>query len=509
MSGLQTDEALHGDRIAVDPPLPRVAVSGSWIVAANEKLLFFLFLVTLPLANPWVRGDGVGYYAYLRSALIDHDLRFENDFLAANESFVISHIDEQGRLLPRLYTKTGYVENHFSVGPAILWAPVMLAVHGTVLLADRFGAHVAPDGYSPPYLLGMAFTTACYGFLSLFLAFRIARKYFDGPWAFLATVGIWMASSLPIYMYFNPSWSHALSAFTVALFLWYWDRTRLQRTAGQWALLGLMAGLMGNVYYPNAIMLIFPALEVVHLLFAKQRDPGQIVVTIQKLAVSGGVFLAAFFASLFPTFLTRQIIYGSPFETGYPAISTWNWTSPVLFKVLFSSNHGMFSWTPILILAVAGLAFLIRRDALLGAGSLLTFLAFYYLIASYPDWDGISSFGNRFFVSLTPIFILGLAALLGSFSSWMGKTTRAIAVSCSVLALLVVWNAGFIFQWGTHMVPARGEISWSAMVRNQVVDVPFRMTHSLETYFTRRDEMMQNIEQEDIEQQKLQEKRGE
>jgi hypothetical protein len=59
------------------------------------------------------------------------------------------------------------------------------------------------------------------------------------------------------------------------------------------------------------------------------------------------------------------------------------------------------------------------------------------------------------------------------------------------------------------MVPARGEISWSAMVRNQVVDVPFRMTHSLETYFTRRDEMMQNIEQEDIEQQKLQEKRGE
>ncbi len=142
-------------------------------------------------------------------ALIDHDLRFENDYLAANQSFVISHVDAQGRLLPRLYTKTGYVENHFSVGPAILWAPVMLAVHGTVLLADHFGAHVAADGYSRPYLLAMALTTACYGFLSLFLAFRIARKYFDDQWAFLATVGIWMASSLPIYMYFNPSWSHA------------------------------------------------------------------------------------------------------------------------------------------------------------------------------------------------------------------------------------------------------------------------------------------------------------
>jgi hypothetical protein len=168
----------------------------------------------------------------------------------------------------------------------------------------------------------------------------------------------------------------------------------------------------------------------------------------------------------------------------------------------------MFSWTPILILAVAGLAFLIKRDALLGAGSLLTFLAFYYLIASYPDWDGISSFGNRFFVSLTPIFILGLAALLSSFSSWMGKSTRALAVSCPVLALLIVWNAGFIFQWGTHMVPARGEISWSSMIRNQFVEVPQHMTHSLETYFTRRSQMMEHIEQEDIEQQQIEQKQA-
>jgi hypothetical protein len=501
MSGLPTDDALPGDRVAVDAPRSRVAVPGLRVLATNEKLLFFLFLLTLPLVNPWVRGDGVGYYAYLRSSLIDHDLRFENDYLAANKSFVISHVDAQGRLLPGTYTKTGYVENHFSVGPAILWAPVLLPVHGAVLLADRFGAHVAADGYSRPYLLAMAFTTACYGFLSLFFSFRIARKYFDNQWTFLATAGIWMASSLPIYMYFNPSWSHALSAFTVALFLWYWERTRLKRSAGQWALLGLLAGLMGNVYYPNVILLIFPALEIVHLLRAKQRDSGRRIVPIQELALHCGVLVVAFLASLSPTFITRRIIYGNPFETGYPAIWTWNWTSPVLLKVLFSSDHGMFSWTPILILATVGLFFLMKRDALLGAGSLLAFLAFYYFIASYPDWDGLSSFGNRFFVSLTPIFILGLAALLSSFSSWLGKTTHALAVACPVLALLIAWNAGFIFQWGTHMVPARGEISWREMVSNQFAAVPLRLEHSVETYFLHRKDMMQQIEEEDVEQQ--------
>jgi hypothetical protein len=260
---------------------------------------------------------------------------------------------------------------------------------------------------------------------------------------------------------------------------------------------------MGNVYYPNAILLIFPALEVVHLLFSKQRDPGQPMIPIQKLAVRCVIFLGVFIAGLSPTFISRQIIYGSPFESGYPAISTWNWTSPALLKVLFSSDHGMFSWTPVLIPAVMGLAFLAKRDALLGAGCLLTFFAYYYFIASYPDWDGLSSFGNRFFVSLTPIFILGFAALLSSFSSWVGKTTRAVALAFPVLALLIAWNVGFIFQWGTHMVPARGEISWSSMVHNQVIDVPLRMTQGLEYYFIHRGEMMQHIEQEDIEQQKL------
>jgi hypothetical protein len=466
-------------------------------------ILAAVFVVTLPLVNPFVHGDGVGYYAYLRALLIQHNLRFEKDYLAANELFLISRVDAQGRLLPSMYTKTGHVENHFTIGPAILWAPVMLAVHGTVLLADHWGARAAADGYSHPYLLAMALTTSCYGFLSLLLAFQIARKYFADQWSFLATIGIWFASSLPIYMYFSPSWSHALSAFTVTLFVWYWERTRLQRTAGQWAVLGLMAGLMENVYYPNVILLIFPALEVLQLWRAKQTESDQHAVSRQELALGCGVFVMVSFASLLPTFVTRQIIYGGPLETGYPAISTWNWTSPVLIKILFSSDHGMFSWTPILFLAVVGFPFLFKRDALLGTGAILTFLVFYYFIASYPDWAGISSFGNRFFISLTPLFILGLTALLSSFSSWLGQTNRAAVIACAVLALLIAWNVGFIFQWGTHMVPVRGNISWNEMVHNQFVEVPLQLTHNLDKYFTHRDEMMQHIEREDIEQQKI------
>ena len=173
-----------------------------------------------------MRGDGVGYYAFGRALLLQHDLNFQQDWLRANPSFRTGRIDAAGNLFPEEYTGTGHIDNHFSVGPAILWSPFLLAAHLFVLSYDALGGHIPPDGFAKPYVVSMALGTALYGFLSVWLSFRLARKYLFQRYAFLATLGIWFASSLPLYMYFNPSWSHALSAFIVALFVWYWDRTR-------------------------------------------------------------------------------------------------------------------------------------------------------------------------------------------------------------------------------------------------------------------------------------------
>src|SRR5215469_13587839 len=52
-----------------------------------ERLLLVFFLFSLPLLNPWVRGDGVGYYAFARAPLIEHNFNFERDYQAANPSF--------------------------------------------------------------------------------------------------------------------------------------------------------------------------------------------------------------------------------------------------------------------------------------------------------------------------------------------------------------------------------------------------------------------------------------
>lgn len=72
-----------------------------------------------------------------------------------------------------------------------------------------------------------------------------------------------MGQSLPVYMYFNPSWSHAHSAFAVAPFVWYWHETRATHPSLSGSFSLLIAGLMLNVYYPNAMLLSVLAVEAI------------------------------------------------------------------------------------------------------------------------------------------------------------------------------------------------------------------------------------------------------
>src|SRR4029077_17622352 len=210
-----------------------------------------------------------------------------------------------------------HLQNHFTVGPAILWAPFLLLAHVAVLFARSMGSTITADGFSTPYRIAMALATALYGFLGLLISFRIARKYVDERWALLATLAIWWASSLPVYMYFNPSWSHALSAFVVALLLWYWDTARVSRTLLQLIVLGAIGGLMLDVYYANVMIFVVLLFEALHDYAAAVRKATPDTPSLAQLLARRLVFASALLICMLPTFIAKRIIYGSAFESGY------------------------------------------------------------------------------------------------------------------------------------------------------------------------------------------------
>ena len=474
----------------------------SFLSRFSIRILVVLFLLSLPLLNPWVHGDGVGYYALARAPLIEHSLDFTHDYQRANAGFREARLDANGRPMDVFRTPTGHLDNHFAVGPAMLWSPFLLLAHFSVQLARALGSSVAADGFSAPYRFAMAFATCLYGFVGLLLSFRLARKYVDDRWALYATVAVWWASSLPVYMYFNPSWSHAHSAFVVALFLWYWHETRLGRTVRQWLLLALISGLMLNVYYPNAMLLVVLAVEAMPQYRSAFRDEPSFP-AVGGLLARHALFGAVTLVCLLPTFITRSILYGGPFASGYIPLRNWLWDSPVFLKVLFSTNHGLLLWTPIVLLSFVGLLLFARREPGVGVPFLLAVIAFYLFISFYPDWAGISSFGNRFFLSLTPLFILGLGVLLGSAARFFASRPAFNLAAGFVLSAFILWNLGLMFQWGVHLVPARGPVDFTQTISNQFTVVPRSIFSRLRAYFVRRSSLMQQIEEGDEQQRKL------
>ena len=232
--------------------------------------------------------------------------------------------------------------------------PFLICAHLTVLLFNALGGHIPADGFSQPYVVAMALGTAFYGFLGLLLSFSLAKKYVRDRWAFLATMGIWLASSLPVYMYFNPAWSHTHSAFTVALFLWYWERTRGSRTILQWVTLGLMSGLMIDVYFPNGVFLLLPLIEALLAHRSAWRVDGWN--SQSKLFFAETLFVVSVVVALLPTLIARLIVYGGVFKIGSYSAQAWIWSAPHWWQVFFSSDHGALSWTPILGLALIGLS---------------------------------------------------------------------------------------------------------------------------------------------------------
>jgi len=129
---------------------------------------------------------------------------------------------------------------------------------------------------------------------------------------FLATIGIWLASSFADYMYFNPAWSaliFRIFGFPLSLVL---DCTKLQADAAQWAALGCPRP-DGNVLLSECYFVDLPRPRNDLPGSYGQRGPSK-----RRCDCKTGVVFntvgAVFLLTLLPTFVTPPDYYGSPFE---------------------------------------------------------------------------------------------------------------------------------------------------------------------------------------------------
>lgn len=237
--------------------LGKLAVSYSYrALLALLLLCLLVFLGTIPLPrvdNQLIGSDGVGYYVYLRSWILDRDLDFSNEYTYFYGPVATTKF-------PR--TATRRLPNQYAIGSALLWSPFFLAAHAMALLGQLAGFPVRADGYGYLYQAAICFGSMVYSFLGLVLAFRLASRYATSQAALAATALIWLGSNVLYYMVVEPSMAHMNSLFAVSLFLYAWEAGRGSLEPKRWLGLGLLAGLMALVRTQDGLFILAPLWEL-------------------------------------------------------------------------------------------------------------------------------------------------------------------------------------------------------------------------------------------------------
>jgi len=174
-------------------------------------------------------------------------------------------------------------------------------------------------------------------------------------------------------------------------------------------------------------------------IFVREREKGWNAATALAVGVAAGVALLLW---------RNAYLHGSPFEFGYPtsaeggkALNTFE--TPLttgLVGFLLSPGKSIFLFSPPILLALAGLPRLWRRDrglAVVVAAAPVVYLLFF---ATYTQWEGGYCYGPRYLVPALTLLGLGIAPALAPMQSDSERSSRHVqhfAIAVFAVGLLV------------------------------------------------------------------------
>lgn len=493
---------------AMQPPEPsRPAQPRFWRRLYNRSdkgllILVLLFVLSLPLFTSRVYAtDEIEYFSYLHSIVFDHDVDFTNEYLHFYNSDPTKYAGFKRDLLDK-HNENNLPINVGPVGSAVMWSPFYLVAHGFTTATQAVGFKVKADGYSSPYVFAVSIGSLLYGFLGLLMAYWLVGQFVPKFYAALATAVIWFASPVIFYMSLTPPMSHANSLFAISLFLFVWYRTRGwsfdaagqfvlgQRSWKAWLGLGVIGGLATMVREQDGSVMVVAALESLYLYYHgfKLLDKTASFKNLGQFVKASSVWRPLFFKNIL--FLVGVIIGFTPQLIVYQALDGHLGPSKIVsdklllftpqsiqqfIALMFSPNHGMYMWSPILLVATVGLILMVRdkRFRFYAIVFLVAFLLELYISASFKTWTMAGSFGTRRMVGISPIFITGLAYL----AYWLAEGKRGWHLGKRWLVgigiLFVAWNFGLIIQFAAIRTEAgRQNLDIVRVIGDQFTKVP-------------------------------------
>ncbi len=367
-------------------------------------ILVFVLLIQTNLAkvDVVIKADAIGYYDYLPSLFIHHDLVRRSKPVETNPK-LYERIDKEG-----VYVNyKGFKVDKYPVGTALLQWPFFYVTY----LATPHSGHPA-DGYQKPFQRAVWVATLFYLFLAILFLRKLLELYdIKRSVIIISQVLMTFATGVTNYANYDAGFSHVYSLFAITAFFYFSRYFFLKKRSKDFILAAVFLGLILLLRQINILVLFF-----IPFLAGSYEN---LKIGFLYLKKHTGILLTGFLltASLFSIQCLVWYLQTGRFLLYSYQGEGFHFLHPQFINILFSYRKGLFVYTPILFLSLTGLIRMtFQRKYYQAITWLLFFLLITYLFSSWHSWDYGASYGSRVFIDYYSIFFILFAILLNKSS---------------------------------------------------------------------------------------------
>jgi hypothetical protein len=334
--------------------------------------------------------DRAGYYIYL-------------------PAFFMYHFDVK-KCPEKIDEKTGYgftldyqkntINTKYTYGVAFLLSPFFVASHIASPILHKPG----DAGFGPVYHRMIDVAAVIYLILGLWILKRFLKYYFESSIQYLILFFIYAGTNLLFYSIDDTLMSHVYSFFLFSVFLLSMKRFLDEPQHLRYFILMSFAFAFIILIRPtNALIILMLFLWDVN---GKKEIRERILLFLSPRRIL--FFGIIIFLVFIPQFIYWKYARGSFFVYSYGNEGFTNWKNPRLLEVWFSTLNGLFLYTPMVLIMIAGMVLMIVKKIPNGVFTLALFLVISYVFASWYCWYFGCSFGQRSYVEYYAIFSIPL-----------------------------------------------------------------------------------------------------